>query len=374
MSQVRPLYSPALRLKEGEANGLGGLAPDIADRVLPRMIVPPPEERDEKQLSLITGTSVPDITALAPHWRHRDVLIDTTHIMDEFGRDRLRDWLPGLFDRARNAGIFATPTVALSDLLSPHADVYRSVINQSSRFPFAIVLSSGELATNQSLLQALEVLRRLGIEPGLCTLIADFHDSDFSNPDIVAPIIGGVMETCQATAPWQQIVFQGTNYPEKNPAEPGAQTKVLRNEWLAWRRAVKFDPQTAEHMIFGDYAADCAKMKFGGSGGIAICHYRYATPDAWLVQRGAKGEKHAQAMRSIATGIVKSGTFAGAEFSSADKTIKLISEGRAGPGNASDWRAINTTHHITRVVTDMGQVKGVKFKQGEAVPEQELLL
>ena len=42
---TRPIYVPALRLKQGEYRGLNRLAPDVADKVLPRLIVPPPKER-----------------------------------------------------------------------------------------------------------------------------------------------------------------------------------------------------------------------------------------------------------------------------------------------------------------------------------------
>jgi hypothetical protein len=44
---IQPSYVPALRMKAGELTGLRDLAPDVADRVLPRLIVPPRQERDE---------------------------------------------------------------------------------------------------------------------------------------------------------------------------------------------------------------------------------------------------------------------------------------------------------------------------------------
>jgi hypothetical protein len=48
---ILPSYVPALRMKAGELAGLRNLAPDVASRVLPRMIVPPREERDEASFS-----------------------------------------------------------------------------------------------------------------------------------------------------------------------------------------------------------------------------------------------------------------------------------------------------------------------------------
>jgi hypothetical protein len=134
-------------------------------------------------------------------------------------------------------------------------------------------------------------------------IIVDFANSDFTQPDIVVLIIAVALETLQEIGQRRQIVFQGTNYPERNPAEASGSYTVSRNEWRAWREAVRFEPATAEHMIFGDYAADCARMAFGKPGGRPIRHYRYATPDAWIVERGADGPD-AAVMRDVCQRIV----------------------------------------------------------------------
>ena len=117
----------------------------------------------------------------------------------------------------------------------------------------------------------------MGLSPGECSIIVDFGGaaSDFARPEIVAPIIGGALETLQELGPWRQIKFQGTNYPDKHPAESGGSCMVPRNEWKAWRQAVRFEPATAEHMIFGDYAADCATMTFGEGAPRPIPHGSY---------------------------------------------------------------------------------------------------
>jgi hypothetical protein len=214
-------------------------------------------------------------------------------------------------------------------------------------------------------LGALETMKLI---PDQCVIIVDFHDADLSEPSIVAPIIAGTLEYLQLSARWQQVVFQGTNFPDKNPAEQNSNVLVSRNEWLAWRRAVSFDPATADHLLFGDYAADCAKLVFGGGGGAAIRHYRYTTPEAWHVQRGPQEGGHEEVMRKVCQGILDSGYFAGRDFSTADDYIFLTANGQAGPGNSTIWRAVNTTHHITRVVADVGGVRGLTFTRKAVEP------
>ncbi|MFT4936057.1 MAG: hypothetical protein ACI9LT_002769 [Pseudoalteromonas distincta] len=369
-AMVRPLYCPALRMKAGELQGLRALAADIADCTLPRMIVPPPKERDDSlQAALFETEAFPDVSVpLAASWHGREVLVEPTYIMDEFGRDRISRWLPRMFERARTANVQATPLVRLADFLDLGTSTFLSTVDHRSRLKFSIAVSSGDLDDIEALRSATGILEQLGLSEQDCAIVVDFHDADLTDHTLVSPVISGALEAIQAVAPWRHIVFQGTNFPEKNPAEPGSYSMVPRNEWLAWRDAVSFDPETADYLMFGDYAADCAKISFGGSGGRAICHYRYTVAEGWLVQRAVDTGRNEDRMRTVCTGILESGHFAGRDFSSADEYIYNTAHRRAGPGTAMDWRAINTTHHITRVVKDVGAVRGRRFAERAVAP------
>lgn len=361
-TSTTPYYCPALRAKGGELAGLLDLEPEIAERVRPRLIVPPPSERDnEFQASLLASGTFPDVSRiLAGHWR-RSAFVDATYLMDEFGRDQLGHWFPLMFERARAAGAHPIPLVSLRDLLRGDPKEYSAAVDSTEELKFGLVVSSGDLTDSELVKRGLGALEQLGLSPDDCAIIADFHDSDFSDPALVAPVIEGVLETLRTEALWRQVIFQGTNFPEKNPAEPNSYSLVPRNEWIAWRRAVTFDPETADQMIFGDYAADCAKINFGQSGGRAIRHYRYAIPNAWLVQRGADQGSHRSTMRQVCKAIVSSGKFCGRDFSVADEHIYQMSRDSDRSGTARDWRATNITHHVTMIVTDLGEIRGIRF-------------
>lgn len=370
-ANIRPLYVGALRMKAGELMGVRDLAPDVADRILPRFIVPPQSEREnELQARLFSGERFPDISAaLTAHWRQREALIETTYLIDEFGRGRLGLWLPRLFESARKADSRPIPLATVHDLLRNDLSAYKACIDTDAPLKFGIVFSSGNLADSEFVTKALDAIGKLGLGPEDCIVVADFHDADFSNPDLVAPVIAGIIEMLRSSAQWQHIVFQGTNYPETNPADPDNSYLVPRNEWIAWRKAIRLEPAAADYAIFGDYAADCAKIAFkdGGSAG-AIRHYRYATSEAWLVQRGSDFGTHNANMRKVCQEIISSGQFAGRTFSSADDYIFRTASSMGGPGGAKEWRAVNTTHHITRVVADIGTILGIEIKRRELAP------
>jgi hypothetical protein len=362
-------------MKAGELEGVRQLASDVSDCIVPRFIVPPRSERDPSKPLLFDVEETPDISAaLSAHWRERPALIDMSYILDEYGRDHMQRWLPPMFERARTYSVRPIPMALLSDIGAVEAAAFKAAIAGQEKCKFAICVPAGDLVGPEFVVAIQEALNRLGLAPADCIAIVDFGGSNFDDPHIVAPIIGGALETLQDFGPWQRIVFQGTHYPEKNPADHGSGELWPRNEWLAWRQAVKFDPTTAEHMMFGDYAADCSRMVFGSTGAAAIRHLRYTTGSHWLIQRGTQEGNAETVMRAVCQKIVASGHFAGAGFSAADDYIQRTANGSGGPGNATTWRQLNTTHHLTQVVNDLAKVRGVAIARAPARSTEQFML
>jgi hypothetical protein len=360
---TKPIYVPALRLKQGEYRGLRRLSPDIADKILPRLVVPPPKERDPEKKRPLTKDEIIYETGrrIANHWPLRDTLLDVRFLFGEFGEIESAEWLPRIFDIARDAGAKPMPMAVLSDATAPRIIGVRRALAEGNASKIGICVNFAEMDDN--LPARIDVLMTaLGVRPDDCTVLADFAEADFSNPETVAEIAQRALEDLQALGRWRQVVFQGTNYPPVNPAKPNSSAIIPRNEWLAWKKAIKLDGKSPDHLVFGDYGADCAEFKFSGkSGGIPIRHYRYTTPESWLVVRGMSGGIADAVMRDVCERILASGQFAGRRFSSADDYIFKTANGLDGPGSGTTWREINTAHHITRVVRDIGTIKGMSF-------------
>lgn len=361
-NMTTPLYAPAVRARKGELSGLGDLALDVAERVLPRVVIPPRAERDEElQRSMMQIDDVPTPgTFLASYWPKRNLLLDPTYLIQDFGRERMAHWLPRMFQHAREAGVSAIPMISFQELMKELAFAHRAACADGP-LKLAVRISTADLVGHELREHLLAALDWLSLTPSDCAVIVDFSDAEFGQPELVSGVIQGALEFLQELGRWQHIIFQGSNYPDKNPALDGGSQLVSRNEWKAWKSAVDFDPDTAEHLIFGDYVADCSNMAFVGKGGIAIRHLRYATPESWLVQRGIPSGSVETSMREVCKKIVDSGFFDGRTFSSADEYIYLCSKGLTGPGQAWKWRSINTVRHITRVVTDVGRVRSLQF-------------
>lgn len=369
MTYRTPLYVPSLRLKSGELSGLSTLHARVADYVLPRLIVPPPRDRDtEVQRELFKSDLYPRIDGLVDrYWRSRPVLIQLRYLIEELGHDRLEIWLPALFDHARGACVEAVPLFSLGELASYPATVWRTV-NELHDLKLAILIDYADFVDPNLGGRVRSALDRLRLTAGDCAVLVDFAGADFGSPGFVAPIIEGALLGLQEMGRWRAVAFQGTNFPEKNPADPGEAKLVPRNEWIAWRAAVDFDPTTAEHLIFGDYGPESAKLNFSGSRGRAHRHLRYTAGENWFVVRGADTGRHAPVMREVCKRIVGHGSYLGRAFSHGDDQIFRIAEGLLDAGTPALWRSINVNHHITHVVRDIGRVRSIAF---EEIPVQE---
>lgn len=365
VSRRKTVYVPVLRMKMGEMEGLHSLQSDVADCITPVLVVPPAKERkSDRQESLFpAGRDIPDVGgALSKYWSRREAFIDPRVLFKEFGVDTAISWLPSLFRRARSQGVLAVPIASLRDLERIGIDAFKAAISAGDDLKFGLRVESGDLTDPSLDNRVRDALRKLDLSAAECAVFSDFSDADLCDPALVSPIIRAALEQLQIIGRWRLVVFLGTNYPEKNPAEPGQTIVQPRNEWHAWSDAIKFDPSTAEHMVFGDYAADCAKMTFGGKGGRPIPHARYTTDSSWLVVRGNASGSSYQVMKEVFKRIVVSGSFAGPTFSTADAYIFEVALNNApSAGNPTIWRQLNTTHHITQVVADIAKVRNIRI-------------
>ncbi len=368
-NQKKPLYVPALRMKKGELTGMLRLADQIKARTLPYWIVPPRVDREEElQQALMATESVPGAgIVLSQYWVDHPTLLDLRYLFGEFGEKESAIWLPKAFELARRARVAAVPVAGLAELSGPRIVGFKESVGGGS-LRFGLRISSEDFiepGLGDRLLRAIE---QVDVIPNETAIVVEFPDTDFSQPDLVAEVFESVLETLEEAGRWYAIVCQATSYPEVNPAAHGSEALVPRLEWKAWVAAVRFNKSTGDHLMFGDYAADCARMAFGKSNARAIRHYRYTTPDNWFVVRGAETGNDTTLMRDVSRRIVQGGHFAGRGYSSADEFIYRCAMAGGGPGNSTVWREINTTHHVTRVVRDMGAVKGLAFNDREMGP------
>lgn len=359
------VYVPALRLKAGEYRALDGLAPDVANRIAPRLVMPAVGERDPEAGRALSKEEILHETGrrIGSHWRLRLAFLEPRFLFAALGEEESVEWLPRIFKVARDHHARPVPVATLDDMTGQRAPAFQRAMAKDDRVKMAVRVDYGDIDKTLDA-RVRQAMSSFGIVPGDCVFLLDFAEADFSNVTAAAEVMNSALARVQAVGLWQDVVFQGTNYPEKNPADVDSCAIVPRNEWLAWKLAVSVDEIASRRLIFGDYGADCAKFVFRTGGGApAIRHYRYCTGRHWRVDRGKPDAKQLDAMRSVCARILASGEFAGRDFSAADKYIYETAKGLNGGGSAATWREMNTGHHITRVVSDLGGPFGFEIKR-----------
>jgi hypothetical protein len=215
-------------------------------------------------------------------------------------------------------------------------------------------------------------MKSLGINAADCEIFVDFSNLELGMEDVGA-VVNGTLDALSEIANWGCIVFQGSNFPTKNPAEAGKTAIVPRHEWTIFNEAMRDCDIPHARLGFSDFGADCGKINFPTrkSSAIAIPHVRYTTKTSTLVIRGAATGNQSERMVAVLKVLTAHPDFAGKAFSYADKRMWDTANRSATAGTASNWREWNMAHHILRVVTDLAAFTGVSLDEDELLVEME---
>jgi hypothetical protein len=364
MQTKEPVYFPVVRLKEGERNALIGLPKPVAERIEPRFVLPPPKERDTETGRVLSQDEFIHFSGkrIGQYWPMRVCYVECRYLFKEYGHENAEAWLPRLFEVARYNNGLPVPLASLDEAVGSGATALRQALPDNLNKKFGLRICFGDLGDDNLKFRITAALTAMGVSSRQTVVFFDFADADLSEPTTIADFLSGALQTLQELGVWARIVFQGTNYPEKNPATPGGMVKVSRTEWQAWSHLVVNDPDAMQQLAYGDYMADSAKFVFKNGGAVPIRHFRYCGDQDWYVPRGQADAPQGDAMKSVASMILKSGAFMGRQFSKGDDRIYQIANGISGGGNATVWREINTSHHITKVVHDLGKLYGFSIE------------
>jgi hypothetical protein len=214
-------------------------------------------------------------------------------------------------------------------------------------------------------------LRMAGLEPSDCVIFVDFTGASL-DPKIATGSVSGVLDVVGEVGLWQRIVFQGSNFPKKNPTAPGTTELIPRHEWDVFHAALKECGIPPNRLGYGDFGADHGTMAFSRKkgGGRAHRQLRYTGVKNTLIVRGSDTGKDASVMADVCKRIIESEDFAGRAFSAADDRIYCLAKGVVpSPGRAADWREWNMLHHMMRVIRDLGALAGVEFASGHVTTD-----
>ncbi|MEN6627338.1 MAG: beta family protein [Candidatus Sumerlaeia bacterium] len=173
----------------------------------------------------------------------------------------------------------------------------------------------------------------------------------------VAKELRGMVEELPYKSNWKSITIASGAFPADLSSCPANQwNKIERTDWLAWESLIgQIEKKYA--INYGDYGINNVNWPPQ----IPVppsAQLRYSTESEFMVYRAQRRDGN-EAFYNICDDLVNlDHEFYGPEFSDGDRLIAEKADRNGGPGNASTWRQIGTSHHLALVLASLARISG----------------
>jgi hypothetical protein len=333
-------YMPVLKGRQGEFSAVAQLASAAVRRVLPIFEVPPSGQgpiKDAYNFAVRVRDSLPADLSIA---------VDVRYLSDPTDGPRRP-----LRDVADDLAAFDIPMLPVAHL-DDHKGRMRDVAYAAEVHSGNAVLRLGDDTSDPDDIDAEERLGRLDNLAGLateqCHLVLDVFELR-SERDVsrVEPVVRKCVSWAQRYT-WRSITVAGGAMPESISNLPtGVPTPVRRLDMSLWRRLQELG------LGYADYGI--AHPRMTGQGWPPMPSLRYTNDEVWWIYRWPQDKLAAPAMFDLCKALVAADhwTAKGPDFSWGDQQIAARAARNGGPGNATNWRAWATSHHIAHVLDQM---------------------
>ncbi|MGH3906177.1 MAG: beta family protein [Pseudonocardiaceae bacterium] len=338
-----PVYLPVLKGRQGELTSLADIRPVTRRAIVPLVEIVPGPLDDEPTVRAVVDKTIRKLKV----WSGSRLLLDTGWLPGDIQLPGGVDVLGYATAAAAAAGIEATPVVRLNGAELARRGARRHTESEDG---IAVRLNVEDMDEDpEDLEEALTaLLRRLGRTPAEVDLLLDLGPVD---GDVAARagarLVRDVLHDLPEPEAWRGVVVLAGAFPaDLQAVQPWTLGELPRRDATLHDRLRRRPLPRVP--TFGDYAVT-HPLLVTGPAFPAAPQLHYTASDQWLVLKGRRNdpEGHEQFYR-VCEAIAQHPEFAGAALGKAD--ARIADPRRNGPGNASTWRAIATTHHLDYLV------------------------
>lgn len=344
-------YVPILKWRQGEQLALRELDPQVRGRLTPLIEIPPVTWDYENDCPAKTidehVNGVAD--SIRRNWGDRPAFIDLPWCLD----DRVSDGrlaVEKVFDDLLAKDQPAVPVTGLARSTNYQSAIRRIVARD--RLGVCIRIEPEDWEDPGTLNQEVsELCDELGVRRQQCDLLIDFKSVAGVSVGSIVLLATSLLGMLDGINEWRTLIWAGSAFPENLIGIPAdAMTHIPRSEWQAWSNIARRN-SVARVPTFGDYAishpepsdVDPRVMRMSAN-------LRYTTSDSWLVLKGRNVRQHGhEQFNALCRALVGHPDYSGPGFSWGDSYIDRCARGVDGPGNASMWRRVGVSHHLTLV-------------------------
>lgn len=346
-------YVPILKAKEGEFGALQTLDASVKNGLTPVIEAQPiPSGQPVKQYAQRL------VEDLVTSWgTDRPFFLDFRWVSEPPTRANEHPFRVVL-DFAGEAGLKVIPVTGLD-----RSPLYQKAVKRAatqSRDGICIRLE-GDDFDDDDLPEALdELLGSLELPPKQVDIILDFREVIPGQASSLTLAARGVLYMLPHVRAWRTLTVTATAFPV-NLASYGPNTTNTRErtEWVAWSDLVAKAKRLPRIPTFGDYGIahpdlppefDPAQMRMSAQ-------IRYTSDTSWLILKGRDAIRYGfEQFNDLCRILVTRREYCGPSFSWGDKFIYEASKRNDRPGNASIWRKVGTSHHLTLVARQLSNM------------------
>lgn len=357
-------YVPILKGKEAEYISLKELSEKHKARITSFIEVPSipwdfindmPAKTIDKHLEKIP-------TKLEDCWGpERRCFIDLGMIPDEERIGDGRHPVSYILDGCREKGLQVIPVTGIGRD-SRHQDAVRGAVAQDRRGICLRIINDDIEEFGDGLEEEIDGLATdLDVSLNDTDLLIDLGEILPSQEGPIGVALRGILRTLPRAPEYRSLILAATAFPRDLGKFPSATISTTpRSEWTVWRRLAESPRSIPRLPTFGDYAiAHPEPVEIDPRIMQMAANLRYTGETEWIIVKGRTVKRYGfDQSHDLCRQLIGHHEYRGEDFSWGDAWIQRCANEEEGPGNATTWRKVGTTHHLTLVVEQIASFHG----------------
>lgn len=363
---MRASYVPLVKTLKAEFDALGHVSRQSADGILPLfdLDVIKKDNQGSSGFSEVGNVTEKFIDKKArlidDFWHGREAMIDAYHWFPADSVESGEHVLHYFYNQLMVLGVKALPVVGYDRWEDESYRIAMKGLRDVAGSIFCLRLDINAIEdfdeSDFFLGNIQSIVDGLGLVPSQSLVLIDHGDVAQINVEDIVFVTKGMIRLLK-TVGFEKFAMSGCSLPpsvDQAVAMVDSEGVVIRKEMLAWKNVYK--ASLCSVLLYSDYCVRGPKSNNGIQNPHINGKIRYTTKDQFFVVRGhsmqypGKGEQ----MYGLAKKVINSNHYMGGSFSWGDSRIEDCSLQKF-KGNACNWIAIDTNHHIGFVLSEVAE-------------------
>jgi hypothetical protein len=284
---------------------------------------------------------------ISESWGNKPIFIDFNWLDITTELENRKSPIRHLFDEGQKHKLGLIPVTSPSRE-EPYKEEIKKLLSSRERELCLRLENDDFLEDLNAILEA--ELEFYDVQASKTHLLIDFGGISESQKSAIILAVIQIIRSLPNIDKWKSLILAATAFPENlSGVDAGTQT-IPRTEWDIWKEVFqrKDIPRTPD---FGDYSiANPNLIEVDPRIMTMSANIRYTSEDEWFIFKARNVRKHGyDQFFDLAKSVVEQKCYCGRDFSWGDEYIAKCAKKEVGPGNATTWRKVGNSHHLTFV-------------------------